>query len=126
MSAQAGLTALVVDDEPLVRNVATIMLEEARLTVLSAENGREAIDLFEQHGDTVGLIVLDMSMPGLSGTETLRELRRRGCQAPVVLSSGMDERDAMPISSDPRVLFIQKPYSMAALHATVDRALALR
>jgi PAS domain S-box-containing protein len=80
-------TVLVIDDEQIVRQTAKAMLERYGYTVLLAENGREGVDLFRVLSDKVGLVILDMTMPVMSGEETLRNLKLINPQVRVLLSS---------------------------------------
>lgn len=82
-----GETILVVDDEPLVRNVAAYVLENDGYTTLEAGSAAEARRVLDTHGDKVGLILLDLSMPSESGLEAMPTLRAR-CAAPIVFFTG--------------------------------------
>ena len=73
---QGAGVVLVVDDEPLVREMAKRALERHGYTVLLAESGPVAIDVFRRHPGEIALVVLDLSMPQMSGEETLPELKR--------------------------------------------------
>jgi CheY-like chemotaxis protein len=107
---------LVVDDEPLVRGMAQRSLELHGYAVLVAENGRAAIDLFKRYPGEIALVVLDLSMPDLSGEETLPELRRIRPGVKVVVSSGYSEAEAMTMfQGQPVAGFLQKPYTSTRL-----------
>ncbi len=118
-------TVMVVDDEAVVRNLARQALEGQGYKVLLAESGSAAIELLRDGGRGVGLVILDLSMPGLSGEETLRRLREDRPDLNVLVSSGYSEAEALrlfhgiPISG-----FIQKPYTVAQLARAVKAALA--
>ena len=64
---------LVVDDHDLVRSLIAEILENAGLAVLQAGNGSDALEIVKAHGSTIGVILQDMSMPGMSGPETIAE-----------------------------------------------------
>ena len=68
-------TVLVIDDEQIIRQTAKAMLERYGYAVLVAENGKEGIDLYRVVHDKIGLVILDMTMPVMSGEETLRHLK---------------------------------------------------
>jgi signal transduction histidine kinase len=109
-------TVLVVDDDPLVRRVGQMMLEEAGFTVLVAKDGREAVDLVREKPERIDAVVLDVTMPRMGGEEALGELRRLRADLPIVLSSGYSEADAMKRFSDHgATAFVQKPYPAAKL-----------
>lgn len=117
-------TALVVDDEPGVRLVARRMLEHMGFSTMIAENGEEALAIFKEHRADITLVLLDMMMPKLTGTETLRALRQLEPALPVVMSSGFNEQDAISrLAGRGLATFLQKPYEPADLEAAVRRAL---
>lgn len=86
---------LVIDDEQVVRRTAKAMLERYGYSVYVAENGKEGVDLYRGLGDKVGVVLLDMTMPIMSGEETFRELKRMNPEIPVILSSGYKEVEAV-------------------------------
>ena len=119
-------TILVVDDEESVRAVAQLILERSGFAVLTAVDGREALDVFRAHRDEIALVLLDLTMPHLSGEETLQELRRISADVRVILSSGYNEQEvAGRDAGKSPVRFIQKPYSPSALIEKVREALAV-
>ena len=103
---------LVVDDEEILRTVAGEMLTSFGYKVLLAKNGTEAIDLYHEHKNTIDVVLLDMAMPGLSGKDTYRELKKINPAVLVLLASGykQDARVAEAIQMGVK-MFIQKPYS---------------
>ncbi len=122
--AQGGETVLVVDDEEAVRTVARRVLEDAGYHVMTAADGDEGVDIFRRHGERVALVLLDMTMPRLSGRETLKELRRVRESVTVVLSSGYSEEVARDQFADQPISgFLQKPYAPNKLLAKVQAAL---
>ena len=90
-----GGTILVVDDEDGVRELATTVLQAAGFTVIGARDGREAVERFNERPDEITLVLLDLTMPRMSGQEALAEIRRIRPAARVVLSSGYPESDAV-------------------------------
>ncbi len=120
-------TVLVVDDEEAVRTLVRRVLEDSGFTVVAAADGDEGIDVFRRHGEDIALVLLDMTMPRLSGHETLIELRRIQESVTVVLSSGYSEQVARDQFADqPIAGFLQKPYSPNELLAKVQAALGDR
>jgi len=79
---------LIADDEPDVLEMAGCILENAGYTILLAENGREAVDLFRQHSDAISLVVMDKTMPVMDGTEAIREIRHTRQNIPVLMATG--------------------------------------
>lgn len=72
-----GLHLLVVEDHPINRQIATEILESVGIHVEAARNGREAVELINDHGDNVDLILMDIQMPVMDGHEATSEIRRR-------------------------------------------------
>lgn len=115
---------LVIDDEQPVRDAVTDILELAGLAVLAAPDGRAGIELYRQHQTDIGLILLDLSMPGLNGEETFRELRQLNAHVRVLLSSGYSHDEvAARFAGQDEVGFIQKPYEADQLVREVKRYL---
>lgn len=115
---------LVVDDEESVRAVARRVLEKAGFSVLTATNGKEAVQVFQEHGEQIVGVVLDMTMPTMNGDECFRELRRIRSDVVVVLSSGYNEQDTTARFAGKGLAgFIQKPWLPADLLSVVRKAL---
>ncbi|MBN1867578.1 response regulator [Candidatus Sumerlaeota bacterium] len=107
---------LIVDDEETVRNVARRILEINGYSVLTANDGREGIEVFRRHAQEIAAVLLDMTMPHLSGESTFTEMRRIRPDVRVVLSSGYSESEATERFAGKGLAgFIQKPYSAKAL-----------
>jgi PAS domain S-box-containing protein len=109
----AGL-ALVVDDEELVRRVATSGLQHYGYSVMTAENGREAVELFREHHDRIAIVILDMAMPVMGGEEALRHLKAIAPDVKVVMTSGFYE-DETDVTGKGLAGFLQKPYTASQL-----------
>jgi len=118
-------TALVIDDEEGVRNVAGGMFQRLGFEVLTAADGQEGVEAFRRDPGRVRVILLDLTMPHLGGEATLREIRRIRPDVKVILSSGYPEEAAarqfagMGLSG-----FIQKPFAMDELAGKLRTALA--
>ena len=115
---------LVIDDEAVVREAIEDILETVGISVLAAENGQRGIDLFIQHQNEIGAILLDMKMPGLSGSETLRTLRDISPTIKVLISSGFNEdKIAHDLLDETVVDFLAKPYDLETLIRKVSTLL---
>ncbi|MHC4563571.1 MAG: hybrid sensor histidine kinase/response regulator [Planctomycetota bacterium] len=115
-------TVLLVDDEEAVRATAKKMLERLGFSVLSAQDGQRAVDIFRKHADEIICVVLDLTMPVMDGEETFRELRLVRQDVRVIMSSGYNQQEvAQRFLGTGLSGFIQKPYTVAAL-ADVLRA----
>ena len=109
-------TVLVVDDEATVRDVLQRQLESLGFTVLTAANGQEGLEVFARRQGEIAAVLLDLTMPVLSGEETYRELRRIGGAAPIIVCSGYSEQDAAErFRDDPPDGFLQKPAPLGAV-----------
>ncbi len=118
-------TVLVVDDEALVLRTARTALQRIGCTVLTAESGPAAIDVFRRHIGEISLIILDLSMPGMSGLEVLPELRKLRPDVHVVVSSGYSESETLRLFSGHTISgFLQKPYTSQRLVERVSAATA--
>lgn len=124
---EPGGTVLVVDDYDMVRDMVAGMLARLGFTVIEAENGAEAIEIFRRRGNEINLVVCDLSMPLMNGWETMAALRKIDPHIPVVLASGYDEASVMADapSERPRA-FLGKPYSFNELRKAVAAALSAR
>lgn len=117
-------TILIVDDEPVSRRLVARMLQSFGYTVLEAENGEQAVDMFERHAGQITVVLCDVIMPRMNGWETLAALRRRSPELPVILASGYSESQVMEGDHDdmPQA-FLEKPYRFAKLKETLARVM---
>jgi len=120
----ASLTGkvLVVDDEEAVRRVAADMLRHLGLSVLVAEDGRQALDLLRRHRQEIACVLCDLTMPGMNGWETLAAVRGLCPGLPFILASGYEEGKVMDGAHPERPdAFLHKPYSVAQLADLLGR-----
>jgi signal transduction histidine kinase len=109
-------TVLIIDDEDVVRLTAKAALERYGYEVHQAVNGREGVELFQKLHDRISAVLLDLTMPEMSGEETFGRLRDIHPNVPVVLSSGYDESDAIRRFAGKGVSgFLKKPYTAETL-----------
>jgi PAS domain S-box-containing protein len=102
---------LVVDDEEGVRLVASKILKMAGFSVIMADDGRAAVQIFRTHANEIKAVLLDMTMPHMSGEEVFREMRTIKPEVRVILSSGYNERETISVfQGKGPAAFIQKPY----------------
>jgi PAS domain S-box-containing protein len=113
---------LVVDDEPLARDVAVRMLTSLGYIAEAAAGGHEAIEALSA-GPSFDAVLLDLTMPDVGGEDVLAELERQGIGTAVILSSGYDAGELRERFAEERVAaFLQKPYRLETLRATVGAA----
>jgi CheY-like chemotaxis protein len=122
-SADDRGTILVVDDDPGVQKLVRRALSHRGFQIVAASDGLEGINAFEQHRDTIRLVLMDMTMPRMSGVEALREIRTRGGTSPILLSTGYDV-GAMGSQTQEFSGVLEKPYDVQDLWAAIERALA--
>ena len=119
-------TVLLVDDEEDVRAVTAHMLERLGCSVLVAADGPEGVELFRANAPVIDAVLIDLTLPRLSGERTCREIRTIRSDARVILMSGYSEEDATGRLADAgAAAFLRKPFSVADLRSTMDRALAV-
>jgi len=113
---------LVVDDEEAVLSISERALRRAGYTVWVAHSGADAVELLRENIDAIGLAVLDMTMPRMSGEETCRALRSVRDDIRVLVSSGYSEAEAAQrFDGDAVDGFLQKPYLTNDLVAHVRK-----
>ena len=115
---------LVIDDEEAVRDFLESALTVNGYKVLSAMSGAEGIELFDSQGEPISLVLLDSSMPGMTGLQTYKKLRERDATLPVILMSGFTpdrlehERDVEGLAG-----FLQKPFRLDELYRRVQETI---
>ena len=109
-------TVLLVDDQKFILSMAKSMLELIEFDVITAQDGDQAVDLFQEHENEITCILLDMDMPGKSGKDTLIELREINARTPITISSGHNQDEIKEELGDARPdMFLQKPYHFSTL-----------
>lgn len=117
---------LIIDDEDVVRGTAKAALEHYGYTVHVAENGPSGISLFHTILDQVSMVLLDLTMPEMSGEETFDRLKQIQPDVPIIISSGYDEADASRRFTGKGVSgFLKKPYTAETLAERTSAALSL-
>jgi signal transduction histidine kinase/ActR/RegA family two-component response regulator len=114
---------LVVDDEVAIRSLIQHTLEELGYTVLTAEHGTQALELFDRIGHDIVLILLDLVMPVLDGPETAAALHSRKPDVPILVMSGIADDEALRRFSNVRIAgFVSKPFGPDQLAQAVAMA----
>lgn len=117
-------TILVIDDEEVVRNVTKRMLARIGYTPILAEDGPIGIEIYQQYQDQIVGVLLDMTMPRMSGEETLGHLKKINPQVRVLLMSGYSEQEASNRFNGKGVAaFMQKPYTPQDLQEKLSEIL---
>ncbi|HWQ09809.1 MAG TPA: response regulator, partial [Holophaga sp.] len=119
--AHAG-TILLVDDEEDVLSATSEMLVHLGYKVLEAQNGREALDVFQQASAEIRLVLLDLTMPRMDGYETLRELQQLQPGVRVILCSGYNQQETIKEARlGDAVGFLNKPFRLDELEQALRR-----
>lgn len=115
---------LVVDDEPAVARLTGLVLGQHGFEVEVVVSGQEALTRIASVPNGYRLVLVDLTMPDLTGIEVLHRARALGCHAPMVLTSGYSEKEAAAsLEGTDFVGYLQKPYRLEALLDVVERAL---
>jgi len=121
----ASGTVLVVDDEPAVREVACRMLTRMGFETLTANDGDESLDVYRRHQDEIVAVLLDLTMPKMSGDKAFEALQRIQPNVKVLISSGYGEARLAERFKDQRsVGFVQKPYNLKQLRQAMQKIMA--
>ncbi|MDD2734127.1 MAG: PAS domain S-box protein [Desulfuromonadaceae bacterium] len=112
-------TVLLVDDEETIRGVGAEMLKELGFNVVTANDGREAIEVYKVRDD-INIVILDLTMPHMDGEQCFRELRMLNPDVNVILSSGFSELEVTQKFVGKGLSgFIQKPYKFSLLRESI-------
>ena len=116
---------LIAEDEPEVRNYLGLALNCQGYEVELVENGLEAVDCLEKHGDNISLVLLDLMMPIKDGFETLREVRHGWPTMPVITLSGSCTRaNVASVIKGGAIDFLSKPIAHDELFRAIQAALS--
>ncbi len=114
-------TILLVEDELVLRAIVEVTLKSFGYTVILAENGREAIEIYAKRQDEIDLVILDMVMPVMDGKECFLQIRQMNPDAKVILASGYPRPEDVQLMRDKGLkAFISKPYRRHELNQVVQ------
>ena len=117
------MTILLVEDEEQVRVLLERVLAKHNYSVLTAANGREALDIARKDIEGISLVISDVIMPELGGAGLLRELRSLRADIPVLLMTGYSDEHIEKEGSLEEAHLIQKPFTPAQLMQRVNEIL---
>ena len=124
-AAEKPSHVLIVDDDPMIRQLVTDLLESLEYRVTAQEDGEAAVAYYADHAADVDLVILDMIMPKINGMEIFRAMKKINPGVKVLLSSGYSPDDgAIADLVGQGSPFIQKPYTLNDLSEAVSRLLA--
>lgn len=118
-----GETILVVDDEPFILETAHDILDSHGYAVLTAANGREALDLWRLHRDEIALVLTDVMMPEMDGIALIQALRAEAPFLPILAASGMMGEKADQVMAAGADRFLSKPFTVDRMTATLRELL---
>ena len=106
---------LCVDDDPGVLEMVKAVLESEKHEILAAAGGAQGLELFRQHGKTLGGVFLDLRMPGLTGLDLIREIRKTSTVPVVAVSAYLDKVTIGECEKAGFTGFIHKPFDVNQL-----------
>jgi two-component system cell cycle sensor histidine kinase/response regulator CckA len=119
LTAACG-TILLVDDEESIRIIGSSILKALGFSVITAKNGREALEIYRAQGSAINLVLMDLQMPVMGGLEAYRILREIDPAIPVVICSGCSSEEIQEdVNDDEYAAVIQKPYIPEQLRTTL-------
>lgn len=115
---------LVVDDEPIMRKIAVNVMENSGYQVLVAESGKLALEVFKKYQPKINLVLLDLLMPEISGSETFREMKKVQSDVSVLLVSGAkSDKRIQELLAQGAKGFVEKPYTFPQLSQAAYNAI---
>ena len=118
-------TVLIVEDEEMVQNLAKEVLENYGYKVLTALNGKQGLDIFNTNKEPIDLVLLDLTMPEMSGQTVLEEMLKISPDVKVIVSSGHSQEDTRKGILSKAKSYVSKPYKPTDLAQTVRTVLDL-
>ncbi len=123
-SLRGSETILIVDDEEFNRSLGKEILESLGYTVLLAENGAEALTLYEKSHDSIDLIILDMNMPVMDGRDAYIKIHEINENARIILASGYADDNKLKDLFDLGLQdFLSKPYRISDFSSLIRKVL---
>ncbi|MDJ1423082.1 MAG: ATP-binding protein [Candidatus Methanoperedens sp.] len=127
LSSGKGELILVVDDEPSVRDITSLILETKGYKVITADDGAEAITLYLQYRNEIKAVIMDMMMPVMEGPQSIRALNKINPEIRIIAASGLTEKDKLAKVPDNHVkAFLSKPYTAEVLLKTIYEVLSAK
>ena len=116
---------LLIDDELVIRTTARMMLENIGYEVLEAKNGQEGVKIYDNNKERIDLVLLDMLMPVMDGTQCFYQLKEINPEVRVIISSGFTrDADLNGLRKDGLCDLVRKPYNLRELSSVIGNALS--
>ncbi len=117
-SNNEDLCILFIDDEPILRHVAMLLLKKRFSSVFTAEQGKKGLELFKLHKPDI--VITDVHMPEMDGIELSQEIRKLCSRTPIIIVSANYYSFAERLNTAGRIRFIQKPFDMSMLFQAIE------
>ncbi len=115
---------LLIDDEPQLLDIVKTMLQEMGFSVITASGGKEGLKLFRKHKSQLALIILDFSMPDMTGKEVLEKIANQDQSLPVLIATGYGEEEELAqLKHSGAQHIITKPFTFYQLQKRINEAL---
>ena len=123
---KAAVGILAIDDDPSILDILKISLESEGYRVHTAETPQRGVELFDQLHGSLGLVLLDYIMPGMTGDVVFQKLRRIDPKVPVLLLTACDDRVAEDMFAQGLRGYLQKPFYLSQILERVQESLSPR
>ena len=118
---------LIVEDDPSIRRISALLLQQKGFSVFEAATGREGFTLWQRHRDHIKLLMVDLILPdGLIGLDLIAEAKLTHPDTPCILMSGFDTEAELQLDLPSKCGFLHKPFDTQSILLEVQKALALR
>lgn len=123
--SSASRSVFIVDDHMTIQKMLSDLLGCLGYNTLTASDGQEAVELYKQRQDQIGIVLLDLVMPGMNGIHTLQKLREINPDVKVIICSAYFQQGQVPEISETDVAgFLNKPYSITTLSEKMEEILS--
>jgi len=117
-------TLLIVDDEEMIHETLTGMLENLNYNIISAKNGKEAVEIFKEKQSELDAIIMDIQMPEMDGVEAAQKILTIDPEACIIFTSGYaNDKRLSELKKLDQGFFLKKPYKIGVLADIIKRAL---
>jgi two-component system, cell cycle sensor histidine kinase and response regulator CckA len=118
-------TVLVVEDEEALRTSVSKILQRRGFSVIEAEDGNSGVELYEKNAARIDVVLLDMTLPGKSGADVLRELQRIAAGVKVIVTSAYGQQQVNSLLGGLQTWgYVQKPYRAAEVAEMLQKCRA--
>jgi len=116
-------TILVIEDEKMIQEMVKILLERNGYNVFTADDGKEGLDTYMANMNLINLVILDLTMPKMSGQEVLKKMLEMKNNVKVIISSGQSDNEVRDGILSMAKWYVHKPYSLTEFTDTIRKIL---